>query len=173
MKTRPILGSILFLLIIFLAGCRMPGEATPTDIFASPIESPLATIKATSVTPSIELPTPVDNMATVGGTLYLDANGEPLRPLANVRIFLGTVHVSEDGTRRLAGYSEHTSPQSVTDAEGRFVIYAVPPDTYNLVVVRYLDPVFMTDYKTGKSLVFTLEADDVLDLGEIHYMAEE
>jgi len=174
MKTWSIFGA-LFLLVVLLMGCSTPGTITPTGTFVSPLESPLTTppsaAKATPIIQNLELPTPVDNMATVGGTLYLDVAGEPLHPLANARIFLGEVHISEDGTKRIAGYSESTSPQSITDAQGHFVIHTVPPDTYNLIVVRYMDPVFMTEHESGESLVFTLEAGDVLDLGEIHYTA--
>jgi len=172
------------MLATVLAGCRAETE-TPeptTDAFVSPLvsESPLAASPSSSVlaTPTQSqvvkvLPTPVEGKATVGGTIYLDVAGEDLNPLPNVRVFLGDVYVSEDGEGRIAGYSERTSPQSVTDDQGYFVIQNVPPGTYNVVVVRYLTPVFMNDHQTKESIVFTLEAGDVLDLGELHYVATE
>lgn len=174
MKTRLIFCCTL-LLVVALVGCKSE-TPEPTDMFVSPLESPLATVSPAMATPTqsvAELPMPVEGMATVGGTVYLDVVGEALSPMANARVFLGDVHVSADGEKRIAGYSERTSPQSITDAQGHFVIQNVPPNTYNLVVVRYLDPVFMNDYQTGESIVFTLEAGDVLDLGELHYIAME
>lgn len=180
---RLLFGFTLFLAII-LAGCNPETETPePTETFVSPLASvsPLVTSTSSSVmaTPTqgvadVELlPTPVEGKATVGGAIYLDMGGEEFDPLPNVRVFLGDVHVSEDGEGRIAGYSERTSPQSVTDDQGRFVIQNVPPGTYNLIVVRYLSPVFMKDHQTDESIVFTLKAGDILNLGEIHYTATE
>ena len=183
-KLIQLLFGCTLLLVTVLVGCKSE-TPEPTDAFVSPLESSLATTSSVLATPTqsdvvkvveevVELlPTSVEGMATVGGTINLDVEGETLRPMPNVRVFLGDVHVSADGENQIAGYSERTSPQSITDAQGHFVIQNVPPGTYNLIVVRYLSPVFMNDHQTKESIVFTLEVGDVLDLGDLHYIATE
>jgi len=167
--------SVLFLLAIVLSGCG--SKSKPTKTPDSPIQSPIATPEQAATTVPTEvvvpLPKPPEGKVTVAGTIYLEVEGQPLQPLAGARVYLGKVYVSEDGSQRIAGYSERTSPWSITDPQGRFIVQEAPPDTYNLVVVRYLDPVFMDDYETGESLVFTVEAGEVLDLGEIRYPATQ
>ena len=178
MRKKLGLFSSIFVVLLLFSGCKTSTTTPSAPIQISPLtHSPLPTTTqmptklTATLEPVLELPVPEGDVATVGGTLLLEEAGK-LRPLVGARIYLAEVHMATDNVNRIAGYSEETSPKMITNATGQFVIENVPPDTYSFVVVRYMDPLFMRDHETGESIIFTVEAGDVLDLGEIHYPAD-
>ena len=89
--------------------------------------------------------------------------------MVNAWLGLARLVTADDNQTKMARFSEKESPRTMANADGEFVFTNVSPDSYSLVVIVAGMPNFMRDYETGENIVFTVEAGETFDLGEIRF----
>lgn len=160
-------------LALAAAGCA--GQATPTPATTEVVITPLlngypgqaaatATVAMTS-TP-LAVPTPTSDSAVVTGRLvYAGAEDKPF--LAS--LYLGpALQADQPGVAPLISFSEQTDPLAVQAAgTGQFLFVNVPPGTYGMVLWNPASSRIVQENKTGETLLFTVEAGQLLDLGVV------
>ena len=144
-------GIIVFLLLLTgLTACT-----TATNPTSSVLAEPTA------------IPTPGENEGMLVGTLISPASTDnPGKPYADIRLYLGTLLVAEDGKTTLAKVNIETAPQTRTDPDGHFVFKKLQPDDYIIAIqVPPNNLVKLNDPETGRDLVITVEGGKVSDIG--------
>ncbi len=116
-------------------------------------------------------PTPKPGKAVVMGVLLRDSYGMPIEPMTKIRLYLGSIILSSSGGRVVVNKPER-DPLTFTNEDGSFFFTDIEPGTYGLIVVTPLGSVLMKHQDTGEEVVFTVEAGDVHDLGELHFLSE-
>lgn len=111
----------------------------------------------------VEVIPPTENKATVTGVVLSELNNAPL---VNVPIFFAETFY--DGDSAAFVLDGAFSPSTVTDSVGRFAFIDIPPGEYVLVIGNPE----VTDYEiildeTRKARVWTANANEIVDLGEI------
>lgn len=156
--------------------------ATPT---AAQPESPLA--------PESPLPTPAPASDAGAETVAQIPAGEPVNPQTSAttgavtgRIFinnekgfravtgilvgLAEVIKGEDGLEKAAGYDPATAPRGELRADGAFVLDNVPPGRYGIILDAVTTSLLAKEAANpDNSLVITVEAGQVTDLGDLVY----
>lgn len=151
---------------VLLTGCLN----SPTFTVESPLLTPGWVFTSLQPTPGsspfLALPTPSSaEVATVGGILVRDLGNQGSEFMANATVYLASVIRSDDGTAMMAVVRE-TSPKAMTDENGIFIFTDVLPDTYGLAIATPIGSFLIQD-ETGGDFLFTVQAGEVLDLGEI------
>ncbi|MBN1452884.1 MAG: hypothetical protein JW963_17835 [Anaerolineales bacterium] len=88
-------------------------------------------------------------------------------PLAGRTIYLATIITSNDGLMEMARFDITTAPQAITDENGQFTFTNVEPGRYGAILGGAINDYLLADFRTQEEVVFTLEPNQVLDLGEI------
>ena len=92
-----------------------------------------------------------------------DGSYEPV-PLSVV--FLAPVIFLEDGTPGFAGLDNKNDPSAGTNPDGYFLFENVPPGSFGVVVARGVQFILIRN-EEGQDYLIEVEADQVLDLGEV------
>ena len=106
--------------------------------------------------------------AIVGELIRKDT--QPEIPYIGLKVFLGTLIKSNDGTTSLGRVDPNTAPISITDQTGRFEFENIEPGKYILVVEvppNYL--IKLKNPETGDEMMLDAEADKTTDLGKLIY----
>lgn len=114
-----------------------------------------------------EIPSPDATEGVLTGTLVSPGSKEnPGEPYVDIRLFLGTLLVAEDGKTTLAKVNIETAHQTRTDSDGHFVFTGLEPDEYIIAVqIPPNNLVKLNDPTTGRDLVITIEGGKITDLG--------
>jgi hypothetical protein len=131
-----------------------PEVSVPTDAQESDVQT--------------SMPTPSDEQAVITGVL-LQGTSE-LKPVVNAILYLADIINSSDGIKAAASFDRQSSPNTQTDKNGRFVFTEVEPGEYALVLDRIYNSFLLQD-PDGGDFLFTAEAGEVLDLGDLDYLS--
>jgi hypothetical protein len=162
------------LLVALLAGCDSapPPSAAPSTSAVesknlSALQSPVAAIAALdSVLPTPEpLPTADATKATFRGRIVRKGKG----PATGIPVYLASVVVQADGSEPMVSYDRVTSPRTITDSEGNFVIVNAPPGKYGLVVDAVRKVFLLPNPQDGKDLLRKAAAGETADFGLLEY----
>jgi hypothetical protein len=165
MRIRYLVISLLLLPLLF--ACKAD-EGTP---FVSPVE-PTAIETAATAAPeppatqakatSAAVPTPKAGQATMVGRVMVRTTKEPI---ASVVVRLAQVYrEGDDGAFAL---DDAFSPGGVTDPDGHFRIENVEATEYVIVVGDVRTQYEIIPDSSGKPRVWDLQADQILDAGDI------
>ena len=125
--------------------------------------SPLSTVFITPIAANTRVPlTPRPGYAMVTGTMVSSATGP--YPIPG-ELFLGEL-VSNNPDFPVYSLDVATAPKAIKFPNGDFLFIDVPPGEYGLVFWTPAGSYLMVD-STGASVVFTAQADAVVDLGEL------
>ena len=97
-------------------------------MFGCSAQQPMATAGVVAETaPASNEPTDIPNPPAEKGVLtgtlmHKGVDGNPDKPYDGIRLFLGSLLVADDGKSTLARVNSLEAPQTITDAEGRFVL---------------------------------------------------
>jgi hypothetical protein len=165
MRIRYLAISLLLLPLLF--ACKAE-QNTP---FVSPVE-PTAAEAAATVTPEspavqatatpVAVPTPEAGQATVIGRIIVRTTKEPVAS-AVVRL----AQVYREGDDGAFALDDAFSPGGVTDPEGYFRIQNVESNEYVIVVGDVRTQYEIIPDPSGKPRVWDLQADQILDTGDI------
>jgi hypothetical protein len=115
------------------------------------------------------IPTPSDNKGVITGVLL--EGTEEFEPASNAVLYLADIVASTDGRKAAASFDRATSPNTQTDAHGRFVFSDVEPGEYALVLDRIYNSFLLHDPDGEGDLLFTAEAGETVDLGRLEYLS--
>jgi len=188
---------LIFCLCLLLVACS-DEEPTPEPTVAAPAPT-ATTAPAATPTPAqpesplkadSPLPTPTDAIEAAVAAIPI---GEPINPQTSAsagavtgRIFihnekdfravsgllvgLAEVIKGDDGVEKAAGYDPSTAPRGELRPDGAFVIDNVPPGRYGVILDAVTTSLLLKEMENpDNSLVITVEADKVTDLGNLVY----
>lgn len=181
-------------LCVVLAACS-GDEPTPEPTVAAPAATPTATQPESpldapnsplpTATPQAVVPAAVaENVIPLGapinpqttettgaatGRIFIH-NDQGFRPVTNVIVALAAVITGEDGVERAAGYDAANAPRNNIRDDGAFVIENVPPGRYGVILDAVITSILIKEAENPEnSLVITVEAGKVTDLGDLVY----
>ena len=168
--------SVVLLLTLLLVGCG--AEPTAMPVPESPLvqDTPLPTATEPMPTPTRPVPTPTKSVPTPIPTPSADRGaiigrfvdfetGEPLRTV--MPVFLGELSPLSPGDSFVITMLPTSSPQSKVDAQGYFAFADVEPDTYAMIFWTPMDSWVISDPETEESILVTVNAGEITDLGEV------
>jgi hypothetical protein len=188
---------LMLCLCLVLVACS-DEEPTPEPTVAAPAPTATAAPAATPTPAQPEsplntdspLPTPTDAIEAAASAIPV---GEPINPQTSAsagavtgRIFInnekgfravsgllvGLAEVIKDdvGVEKAAGYDPSTAPRGELRPDGAFVIDNVPPGRYGVILDAVTTSLLLKEMENpDNSLVITVEADKVTDLGNMVY----
>lgn len=162
-----------------VVGAEESSESYPAPSSAEGYPAPTATIDPypgqdptplNSPVPAgpLEVPAPAEGTANIGGTL-LRITPDGNHPIEGAVLYLGEIALNSEGERAVAGFFEQSSPRTGTNAAGQFIFENVEPGEYTLFYWTPSGSVLLLDPETQGDLIFTVEAGDALNLGELPY----
>ena len=166
-------GVLLVYLSATLAGCTGTPIVTPStpvgplpEATVGAIVTPMPTVTLEPV-PTIPVPTPSLGLGVVHGRLIQETG----QPIDNTQVRLGDIiwFQGQEGQDGLVISERSRAPQTISDAQGNFVIVDVSPGTYGLVVADPTGPehIFVRDQTTGRALLVEVKKDKIVDLGKV------
>lgn len=114
--------------------------------------------------PVVELPGASATTAVIGGTLIQEITGQGFIPLNPYQFILGELIYNDQGEPVLLNYSDESLRAETFDT-GIFIFRNVPPGTYGLILNLAVAEFPIRD-DAGQELLITVEAGDVIDLGQ-------
>ncbi|MCB0028654.1 MAG: hypothetical protein KDE28_12145 [Anaerolineales bacterium] len=112
-----------------------------------------------------DLPVPEANFGSIGGVLVREISGEGFIPLTPVRVSLAEVKLLESGEPGFLAYNDD-SQDAELPGTGIGIFNRVSPGRYGLVIEMGFTQLLALD-ENGETLIFELEAGQILDLGQI------
>ncbi|NJO84847.1 MAG: hypothetical protein HC828_20175 [Blastochloris sp.] len=156
-------GLLLLALVIIASACsaQQPAQTT-TDTPASPANTQEPEI--------IDIPEPGDATGVVHGMLLNAQDQQPItRDNAAADIFLAKIVYTTEQQRPFSLLDQENSPRTIPDTQGGFVFDQVEPGEYAISVVTPLGQVVARSAENiEEDLVFTVEAGQTIDVGEIY-----
>lgn len=149
---------LIFLLLAFSLisnACSKPTEPSSTFTITQTADTPY-TIST--------IPTPSPEKCVVTGVLMQNPGPSPV---TRTVLMLGGILYS-NGTPAFARTNQNDI-RTLTDDNGRFVFGDVPCQEYSLVLDKITEAILLTNPDTGQDLLFTPQAGQILDLGELVY----
>lgn len=114
------------------------------------------------------LPKPKKGQAVLAGRVLAQFGDKPdLEPVILSAVYLAPVMREENGAPSVASLDSQYDPSSSTDPNGYFLFENVKPGQYGFVIYYGVTHYLIRD-GAGAQVLITLEADQVLDLGEMH-----
>ncbi|MCE7984238.1 MAG: hypothetical protein DYG89_23940 [Caldilinea sp. CFX5] len=105
----------------------------------------------------------------VTGRIFLN-NDKGFRAISGLLVGLAEVIKGDDGVEKAAGYDPSTAPRGELRADGAFVIDNVPPGRYGVILDAVTTSILLKEMENpDNSLVITVEANKVTDLGNMVY----
>jgi hypothetical protein len=164
---------LLVYLLATLVGCTgtpIVTPSTPAELLSEaavgPTVTPMPTVTPEPV-PTITIPTPSVGLGVVRGWLIQETG----QPIGNTQVRLGDIvwFEGQEGQDGLVISERSRAPQTISDAQGRFVIADVSPGTYGLIVAdpTSTEPIFVRDRTTGRTLLIEVKMDKIVDLGKV------
>ncbi len=167
------------------AQAESPLNAPGDSPLSAPGDSPLPTPTSVTSTAATEVGAetvdvipaagpPVDPKTTettgaVTGRIFVH-NDQGFRPIHKVIVALAAVIAGDDGIERAAGYDAAAAPRTDIRDDGTFVIDEVPPGRYGVILDAVMAQILITEPENPEnSLVITIEAGEVTDLGNLVY----
>jgi len=174
MKKGIILITLIALVTIFLllvgSGCKK--RTAPSMTTVSPLVSPMVSLLP-SPSPEVnefKISTPPSGLGNVTGVLIHYTFESPV---AGAHIYLAPVITSDDEKMEMAKFDKAVAIGSQTDKNGRFVFQGIVPGRYALILGGAINDYLLTDYRTQDDVVFNLEADQTLEIGEVQIIPPE
>jgi len=166
-------GVLLVYLSATLTGCTGTPIVTPStpigplsEATVSPIATPMPTV---TLEPVLTIPVPAPSLGL--GVIHGQLIQETGQPIINTQVRLGDVvwFQGQEGQEGLVVSERSRAPQTISDAQGNFVLADVSPGTYGLVVADPNSPehIFVRDPTTGRALLIEVEKDKIVDLGKV------
>lgn len=114
----------------------------------------------------VDIPNPGADFGAVGGIMVREITGEGFIPLTPVEVSLAEVKLLDTGE---PGYLAHNDDSQRADLPGTgiFIFNNVPPGQYGLVIDMGFSQLLALD-ENGETLLFDVEAGQILDLGHIY-----
>ena len=171
MKTYlwPLVALFLLLSVVGCAGQFIPASPTalPTNVPAMPTPTSLPPSPTPSPTevPATPMPTSLPTMGTVTGLLIEETSQELLGD--HVLYLAKMLETSSEGLS-VAALDATTDPRVATDAAGEFTFVNVPPESYALALLTPTGAALITDAKTEKEVIFSVEAGETVYLGSVY-----
>lgn len=106
--------------------------------------------------------TPNPNLATVQGTILYDG-----KPVQGAILYLSDV-IYSDSEDQWVSFDRKSSIRTVTNQQGDFIFYNVPPSEYGLVLDTVTSS-FLLSVPDGDEIILNLSPGDVLELGKLNY----
>jgi len=155
---------ILMLLILMISGCK--GTPTP-QVTLSPLESSSQSVipTPTELAPFV-LPIPSEGLSVIGG-VFVDSQTQRA-PLEGV-LYLGEV-MSLDTGSPVVSLNQQTAFYAIPTESGEFAFKDVTPGRYGLILVTPDYSFLVDDPKGGGSLMITVEAGEILNLGRLEVL---
>jgi len=150
---------IILFSLIGLSACnnQTPATGNPDD----------GNEKVNSSGSPTEIPVPPKDKGVLTGSLVQKGvDGNPDTPYEGLRVFLGSLIISEDGKSTLARVNSLEAPVTITDADGKFVFDDLDPATY--ILVLQVPPnmlIKLNDPETGKDMMIDIAGGEVTDIG--------
>lgn len=188
---------LIFCLCLLLVACS-DEEPTPEPTVAAPAPT-ATTAPAATPTPAqpesplkadSPLPTPTDaieasvaaipvgepinpqtsaSAGAVTGRIFIN-NEKGFRAVSGLLVGLAEVIKGDDGVEKAAGYDPSTAPRGELRTDGAFVVDNVPPGRYGVILDAVTTSILLKEMENpDNSLVITVEADKVTDLGNLVY----
>lgn len=113
----------------------------------------------------VDIPNPGADFGSIGGIMVREISGEGFIPLTPIEVALAEVKLLDTGE---PGYLAHNdeSLRAELPGTGIFIFNNVPPGQYGLVIDMGFTQLLALD-ENGETLLFNVEAGQVLDLGHI------
>jgi len=111
------------------------------------------------------MPTSLPTMGTVTGLLIEETTREPLDDHV---LYLAKILTTSSEGLSVTALDATTDPRAITDAAGKFTFVNVPPESYALALLIPTGPALITDAKTEKEVLFSVEAGETVDLGPVY-----
>ena len=141
-----------------------PAPTTSSDSSGYPGAS-IAGLSETPPDVQPDLPAPEADFGSIGGVLVREISGEGFIPLTPVQVSLAEVKLLESGEPGFLAYNDD-SQDAELPGTGIFIFNKVPPGRYGLVIEMGFTQLLALD-ENGETLIFELQAGQVLDLGQI------
>jgi len=162
------LGALFLLLaVIGCAGQSIPPSPTalPTDVPAAHTPTSVPPSPTTPPTDVPPVPTSLPDMGTVTGLLIEETAQEPL---GDYVLYLAKMLKPSGEGLSVAALDATADPRATTDAAGKFTFINVAPESYALALLLPTGPALITDAKTEKEVIFSVEAGETVDLGPVY-----
>lgn len=153
--------------VLSISACQNQGSSqasTPVVI----VLTPEATGVSLPATPSGPTPS-ADQVGTVTGQLIRLSKGQPSAEPLELRLYLGTIYLAENGKEALVGANRETSPLAITDLQGNFTFTNILPGRYGLMIDTPDGLLLLNEPKSGGDLVVTVKAGEAFQLGRLEY----
>lgn len=155
------LSFLFILLAVIVVGACKPTSATSPQATLPPLPQASTTPYLITVIPTPSAP----DKCTITGVLLVRPGPQPVK-----RALLALADVIEtNGTPIVASMDSRNAPRTLTDDNGRFVFVDVPADTYTLILDKITESFLLSHPTSGKDMLITCEAGQVIDLGELTY----
>jgi hypothetical protein len=169
--------ALAFLIIILLISACSPG-VSPTP---APVEvdtpypapgTPFVYVPAYPMDdPSVQfpdvpfvIPSPESGRGVIVGHVVDRNTGEDL---SFQTIYLASKIPFSDGEGYSIAIQERSSPNTMSDKQGRFAIGEIQPGEYFIMIWTPMDASVVIDPKTGSEMEIIIEAGQVLDVGTV------
>jgi hypothetical protein len=155
------------------APAATPTAAQPESPIAdSPLPTPTNAVEAAVAKIPLGEPINPQTSATAGavtGRIFLQ-NEKGFRAVSGLLVGLAEVIKGDDGVEKAAGYDPSTASRGELRPDGAFVIDNVPPGRYGVILDAVTTSILLKEGENpDNSLVITVEADKVTDLGNLVY----
>ena len=176
------LWSILLILILLSScGDDEPAPTAPPPTVAA-TQAPAATATSESaktsplsaaespLAPTSPLSAAATNATTgsLSGQIVVHAKDGD-KSVQEMIIALAAVIRDDKGIAKVAGYDASNSPNTLTDAEGKFTISDVPPGTYALILDAVLKSHMLTYPATEETILVDIKAGESASTGLLEY----
>lgn len=104
-------------------------------------------------------------MGTVTGLLIEETTQESL---GDYVLYLAKMLETSSEGLSVAALDATTDPRAATDAAGKFTFVNVPPESYALALLTPTGAALITDARTDKEVIFSVEAGETVDLGPVY-----
>ena len=125
-------------------------------------DSALSTSDAQNIT--VTVPAPDNNTGVITGRLFSTKMGAPLSKMG---VYLGEYIYLTPGPDYMVSLRQESSPHTITDAGGNFLIVDVQPGEYPIIAWTPINSYVIPGESGEKELVIVVVAGQVTDLGEI------